>query len=55
MSAEPSPENKKSIKSYSEPKRILSDLEANEVFFGVVGHVGSGTGFVAQKLEELLK
>lgn len=35
-----------------EAKKIVEASEANELFFGVVGHVGSGTGFVSRKLKD---
>ena len=39
----------------SESRSILLDEASNELIFAVVGHVGSGTSFVATQLENLLK
>lgn len=35
-------------------KKACTASEARELFFGVVGHVGSGTGSVSKKLKELI-
>jgi deoxycytidylate deaminase len=40
--------------SFPNAKGVCFASEANEIFFGVVGHVGSGTGFVAKKLKSLI-
>lgn len=48
------PEATKKGASFPGAKDICFASEANELFFGVVGHVGSGTGFVARKLKELI-
>ncbi|MDY0038587.1 MAG: hypothetical protein RBS05_22000, partial [Zoogloea oleivorans] len=40
--------------SFPKAKDICFASEANELYFGVVGHVGSGTGFIARKLKDIL-
>lgn len=44
----------KTIGTYPKAKEIYSASEANELFFGVVGHVGSGTGFIGRMLKDIL-
>ena len=39
----------------NESRTILMDSASNELVFAVVGHAGSGTSFIAQQLENLLK
>lgn len=48
------PEEATNKSGFPEAKEICFASEANELFFGVVGHVGSGTGFIARKLKELI-
>lgn len=36
-------------------RTVLMDAASNELVFAVVGHAGSGTSFIAQQLENLLK
>jgi len=38
-----------------ESRTVLMDSASNELVFAVVGHAGSGTSFIAQQLESLLK
>lgn len=40
--------------SFPGAKKACTASEAKELFFGVVGHVGSGTGSVSKKLKELI-
>ncbi|RKI34168.1 hypothetical protein D7Y27_33715 [Corallococcus sp. AB004] len=45
---------KKEILSGTSANQILKDQTANELVFAVVGHVGSGTTFIAEVLSNLL-
>lgn len=38
-----------------ESRKVLLDNASNELVFGVVGHAGAGTSFIAVQLENLLK
>ena len=38
-----------------ESRKVLLDSASNELVFGVVGHAGAGTSFIASQLENLLK
>lgn len=40
--------------SFPGAKKACTASEAKELFFGVVGHVGSGTGSISKKLKELI-
>ncbi len=42
------------VEGHESRERVRS-LDSNELFFAVVGHVGSGTTLVAQQLDELLQ
>ena len=45
----------RTIDKFRPAREILEEHHANELFFAVVGHVGSGTSIVAEQLKDLLE
>lgn len=52
MSAQP--KSKTETKHFNDPKEVLRSFEANEFIIGIIGYVGSGISFVAEKFRSLL-
>ena len=55
MAIEPAAQQPSSTEYRKPAKAVVLDYESNEVVFGVVGHVGSGTSEIASALKGLLE